>query len=72
MLLDALAEKAGSLDVAAMDAAAEGLTWSTPRGDNTLTGRHMAQTIYLADGSSGAFEVVTSFDNVASSEACAN
>ncbi|MEP4196812.1 MAG: substrate-binding domain-containing protein [Aliishimia sp.] len=72
MLLDALAEKAGSLDVAAMDAAAEGLTWATPRGDNTLTGRHMAQTIYLADGSSGAFEVVTSFANVASSEACAN
>lgn len=72
MLLDALAEKAGSLDVAAMDAAAEGLTWTTPRGDNTLTGRHMAQTIYLADGSSGAFEVVTSFDSVASSEACAN
>ncbi len=72
MLLDALAEKAGSLDVAAMDAAAEGLKWSTPRGNNTMTGRHMAQTIYLADGSSGAFEVVTSFDNVASSEACAN
>ncbi|MEP3919308.1 substrate-binding domain-containing protein [Ascidiaceihabitans sp.] len=72
MLLDALAEKAGSLDVAAMDAAAEGLTWTTPRGDNTLTGRHMAQTIYLADGSSGAFEVVTSFGSVASSEACAN
>lgn len=72
MLLDALAEKAGSLDVAAMDAAAEGLTWTTPRGDNTLTGRHMAQTIYLADGSSGAFEIVTSFDSVASSESCAN
>lgn len=72
MLLDALAEKAGSLDVAAMDAAAEGLTWTTPRGDNTLTGRHMAQTIYLADGSSGAFEVVTSFASVASSESCSN
>ena len=72
MLLDALAEKAGSFDVAAMDAAAEGLTWTTPRGNNTLTGRHMAQTIYLADGTSGAFEVVTSFDNVASSESCSN
>ncbi|MFT7593375.1 MAG: urea transport system substrate-binding protein [Paracoccaceae bacterium] len=72
MLLAALANKAGSLDVAAMDAAAEGTTWSTPRGDNTLTGRHMAQTIYLADGSGGAFNIVTSFDNVASSEACAN
>lgn len=72
MLLAALANKAGSLDVAAMDAAAEGTTWSTPRGDNTMTGRHMAQTIYLADGSGGAFKVVASFDNVASSEACSN
>jgi urea transport system substrate-binding protein len=72
MLLAALANKAGSLDVAAMDAAAEGTTWSTPRGENTLTGRHMAQTIYLADGSGGAFNVVASFDNVASSEACSN
>ena len=70
MLLAALANAAGSLDVSAMDAAAEGLTWTTPRGNNTLTGRHMAQTIYLADGTGGAFEIVTSFDNVASSEAC--
>ncbi|MEC7962181.1 MAG: substrate-binding domain-containing protein [Pseudomonadota bacterium] len=72
MLLAALTNKAGSLDVAAMDAAAEGTTWSTPRGDNTLIGRHMAQTIYLADGSGGAFNVVASFDNVTSSEACSN
>ena len=72
MLLAALANKAGSLDVVAMDAAAEGTVWSTPRGENTLTGRHMAQTIYLADGSGGSFNVVASFDNVASSEACPN
>ena len=72
MLLAALTNKAGSLDVAAMDAAAEGTTWSTPRGDNTLMGRHMAQTIYLADGSGGAFNVVASFDSVPSSEACSN
>lgn len=72
MLLAALANKAGSLDVADMDAAAEGTTWTTPRGDNTLTGRHMAQTIYLADGSGGAFNIVASFEGVPSSEACSN
>ena len=72
MLLAALANKAGSLDVSAMDAAAEGTTWSTPRGENTLIGRHMAQTIYLADASNGAFNVVASFDKVASSEACSD
>lgn len=72
MLLAALANKAGSLDVDAMDAAAEGTTWSTVRGENTLTGRHMAQTIYLADGTGGAFDIVTSFENVASTETCSN
>jgi ABC-type branched-subunit amino acid transport system substrate-binding protein len=71
-LLAALGNKAGSLDVATMDAAAEGTTWDTPRGTNTLVGRHVAQTIYLADGTGGAFDVVTSFDNVASSDACTN
>jgi urea transport system substrate-binding protein len=72
MLLAALANKAGSLDVAEMDAAAEGTTWSTPRGDNTLTGRHMAQTVYLAEATGGAFKITTSFNNVASSEACSD
>ena len=72
MLLAALANRAGSLDVAAMDAVAEGTTWSTPRGDNTLVGRHMSQTIYLADGTGGTFSIVTSFGSIASSEACPN
>ena len=71
-LLAALGNKAGSLDVAAMDAAAEGTMWDTPRGTNTLVGRHVAQTIYLADGTGGAFDIVTSFDNVASSDDCTN
>jgi len=30
----------------------------------------MAQTIYLADGSGGAFEVVATFENVRSDDAC--
>jgi ABC-type branched-subunit amino acid transport system substrate-binding protein len=70
MLLDALADKAGSLDVAAMDAAAEGTTWESPRGSDTLKGRHMAQTIYLANGTGGSFDIVASFDDIASDEAC--
>jgi len=70
MLLDALAEKAGGLDVSKMDKVAEGLTWSTPRGDNTMIGAHMAQTIYLADATGGTFEIIESFKEVSSSEAC--
>lgn len=72
MLLSAVANKAGSLEVAAMDAAADGTSWTTPRGTNTLKGRHVAQTIYLANGSGGQFNIVTSFENVASSEDCKN
>lgn len=70
LMLAALGNKAGSLDVAAMDAAAEGTTWESPRGNNTMAGRHVAQTIYLADGTGGAFNVVSTFADVASSEAC--
>lgn len=70
MLLSALANEAGSLDVDAMDAAAEGTTWTTPRGENTLTGRHVSQTIYLANGTGGTFDVVSSFENIVSSDAC--
>lgn len=70
LMLAALGNKAGSLDVAAMDAAAEGTTWESPRGNNTMAGRHVAQTIYLADGTGGAFNVTSTFADVASSEAC--
>ncbi len=70
MLLAALANEAGSIGVAAMDAVAEGLEWSTPRGDNVLLGRHMSQTIYLADGTGGTFDIVASFEKVRSSETC--
>jgi len=70
LLLAALGNKAGSLDVAAMDAAAEGTQWTTPRGDNTMSGRHVAQNIYLAEGTGGEFGVVATFNNVASSDAC--
>lgn len=69
-LLATLANAAGSMDVAAIDAIAEGTSFTSPRGTGTLTGGHVAQTIYLANGTGGTFEVVTSFDNVPSSEAC--
>ena len=54
----------------AIEEVAEGTTFESPRGMGTLTGRHVAQTIYLADGTGGSFEVINSFDNVPSSEGC--
>ena len=69
-LLATLANKAGSMDVNAIEAVAEGTSFTSPRGTGTLTGGHVAQTIYLANGTGGMFEIVTSFDNVQSSETC--
>ncbi|WP_127106958.1 substrate-binding domain-containing protein [Pararhodobacter zhoushanensis] len=70
MLMAALGNAAGSLDSDAVAAVADGASFSSPRGMATLDGNHVAQTIYLADGSSGAFEVVTSFDAVPSGVTC--
>ena len=55
MLLTALANKAGSLDVKAMDAVAEGISYDSPRGAAILKGKHAAQTIYVADGTGVSF-----------------
>lgn len=70
MLLSAIANKAGSLDVAAMDSVAEGTSFASPRGAAMLAGGHVAQTIYLADGTGGQFKVLGAFENIKSSEAC--
>lgn len=70
MLLAALANKAGSLDVSAMDAVAEGTTFKSPRGNATLKGGHVAQTIYVAEGTGGSFKIVKSFADVESADGC--
>ncbi|MGY8907941.1 MAG: substrate-binding domain-containing protein [Pseudomonadales bacterium] len=69
-LLATLANKAGSLSVPDIDRIAEGTEFASPRGQGTVMGRHVNQSIYLADGSSGQFKVITSFANVTSTEAC--
>jgi len=69
-LLATLANKAKSMDVASIEGIAEGTSFTSPRGQGTLTGRHVAQTIYLANATGGSFEVSTSFANVPTSEGC--
>ncbi len=64
MLLASIGNKAGSLQAEAVAAAADGATFASPRGAAVLTGNHVAQSIYLADGASGTFEVKAKFDNV--------
>lgn len=70
MLMAALGNAAGTLEAAAVAAAADGTAFRSPRGAAVLDGNHVAQTIYLADGSSGRFEVVASFDSVPHGVSC--
>ena len=43
---------------------ADGTSFSSPRGSATLSGNHVAQTVYLADGQGGRFSVIETFENV--------
>lgn len=70
MLLAALGNAAGSMEVAAMDAVADGTGFASPRGEAVLEGNHVAQTIYLADGTGGSYSVVASFDAVPHGVTC--
>lgn len=70
MLMAALGNAAGSLEAGAVAGVADGTAFLSPRGAAVLDGNHVAQTIYLADGSSGGFEVVASFDTVPHGVSC--
>ncbi len=70
LLLKAIAEKAGSLDVAAMENAAEGVGYSGPRGDATLEQRHTTKDIYLAEANGVDFAVVETFGSVGAGDNC--
>ncbi|MCY3584992.1 substrate-binding protein [Candidatus Poriferisodalis multihospitum] len=72
LLYAAAANAAGSTDTAAVAAALEGLSLSTPTGDITVTGsRHLAQPIYVAEiQSDGSQLIVQSFPAVEPDETC--
>ena len=70
MLMSALGNAAGSLDAADVARIADGTEFSSPRGAAVLDGNHVAQTIFLADGTSGAFQVAASFETVPHGVSC--
>lgn len=70
MLMAALGNSAGSLDAAAVAEVANGTEFTSPRGVAVLDGNHVAQTVFLANGSSGAFEIAASFDTVPHGVSC--
>lgn len=70
LLLDALARKAGSLEVSAMDEAAEGAAYDGPRGAATMSGRHVSKDIFLAEAEGASFRVVQTFSDVGAGDNC--
>jgi ABC-type branched-subunit amino acid transport system substrate-binding protein len=60
-LLAALAERAGTLRVPALDAVADGTTVAGGRGPFTLRGRHADQSVYLARADGLDFDVIAAF-----------
>ena len=70
LMLDAIATKAKSLDVAKMDPASEGASYNGPRGAVTMHARHVEQDIYLADVDDKGFKVVKTFPRIPSGQTC--
>ncbi|MYH00377.1 MAG: transporter substrate-binding protein [Acidimicrobiaceae bacterium] len=72
LLYAAAANAAGTTDTAAVAAAMEGLTLTTPTGDIAITGsRHLAQPIYVAEiQADGSQAIVQSFPSVEPDETC--
>ncbi|MFJ2236346.1 substrate-binding domain-containing protein [Streptomyces sp. NPDC087859] len=62
LLLAALLRRAGTLDVAAIGAAAGSVSYEGPRGLMHLRGRHVRQRIYLARADGLDFDVLTELD----------
>jgi len=70
LMLEAMAVRAKSLDVAKLELASEGASYDGPRGAVTMHARHVDQDIYLADVGDKGFRVVKTFPHIASGQSC--
>lgn len=70
LLLEAMADKAKSLEVSKLEAVAQGISYDGPRGHTVLENRHCRKDIYVAQAEGAAFKVVKTFPNVASGQNC--
>ena len=70
LMLQAIATKAKSLDVAKMDAASEGASYQGPRGTVTMRARHVEQDVFVADVTDKGFRVVKTFPRIGAGQTC--
>ncbi|MEM9104378.1 MAG: substrate-binding domain-containing protein [Pseudomonadota bacterium] len=69
-LLQALATKADSLDVAAFEGAADGTSYEGPRGVATMSDRHVSRDVYLAEADGASFKVIETFKEIGAGDNC--
>ncbi len=65
-----LINKAGSTDAKAVMAASEGLQYKTATGTGTMTNRHVAKDMYLAEAKGAEFKIIKSFGKIEHGEKC--
>lgn len=65
-----LATKAGGTDAKKCMAASEGLTFPTAAGQVTMRGRHVDKTMFLATCKGTEFDIIKTFADVKSGDAC--
>jgi ABC-type branched-subunit amino acid transport system substrate-binding protein len=70
LLLETMAKNTGGLDVAKIEAVAEGLRYDGPRGRTTLRNRHTTRDLFLARANGATFEIVKTFPQVKSGQTC--
>ena len=58
LMLAALARRAGSLDVPALGATADSVSYASPRGELRVRDRHVQQRVYLAEANGLQFDLV--------------
>nr|AGI04168.1 hypothetical protein [alpha proteobacterium U95] len=70
LFLQAVIEKAGETSIDAITAASEGISYSGPRGDVTMSGRFVNANIYLAKAEGTEFKIIENFGGIASGTTC--
>jgi urea transport system substrate-binding protein len=70
LLLEAMAERAKSLNPSRLEEVAQWLVFNGPRGNTVLHNRHAIRDIYVAQAEGTAFRVVKTFEAVRSGQGC--
>jgi len=70
LFLQAVIEKAGETSIDAITTASEGISYSGPRGDITMSGRFVNANIYLAKAEGTEFKIIENFGGIASGTTC--